>query len=72
MVLALALDDLKPTYTKTMGVKVWWRYIESVGPYRIQQNLISQHYRALDGEDGRVYSSFDLETVRNYLKQLSR
>ena len=72
MVLALAFDDLKPTYPKTMGGKVWWRYIESVGPYRIQQNLISQHYRALDGEDGRVYSSFDLETVRNYLKQLSR
>ena len=72
MVLALAFDDLKPTYPKTMGGKVWWRYIESVGPYRIQQNLISQHYRALDGEDGRVYSSFDLKTVRNYLKQLSR
>ena len=72
MVLALAFDDLKPTYPKTMGGKVWWRYIESVGPYRIQQNLISQHYRALDGEDGRVYSSFDLETVRNYLEQLPR
>ena len=72
MVLALAFDDLKPTYPKTMGGKVWWRYIGSVGPYRIQQNLISQHYRALDGEDGRVYSSFDLETVRNYLEQLPR
>ena len=72
MVLALAFDDLKPTYPQTKGGKVWWRYIESVGPYRIQQNLISQHYRALDGEDGRVYSSFDLETVRNYLEQLPR
>ena len=72
MVLALAFDDLKPTYPNTLGGKVWWRYIESVGPYRIQQNLISQHYRALDGEDGRVYSSFDLETVRNYLEQLPR
>lgn len=72
MVLALAFDDLKPTYPKTMGGKVWWRYIESVGPYRIQQNLISQHYRALDAKDGRVYSSFDLETVRNYLEQLPR
>ena len=72
MVLALAFDDLKPTYPKTMGGKVWWRYIESVGPYRIQQKLISQHYRALDAEDGRVYSSFDLETVRSYLEQLPR
>ena len=72
MVLALAFDDLKPTYPKTMGGRVWWRYIESVGPYRIQQNLISQHYRALDTDNGRVYSSFDLETVRTYLEQLPR
>ena len=70
MVLALAFDDLKPTYPKTMGGKVWWRYVESVGPYRIQQNLISQHYRALDPEDGRVYSSFDLANVKAYLEQL--
>ena len=70
MVLALAFDDLKPTYPKTMGGKVGWRYVESVGPYRIQQNLISQHYRALDPEDGRVYSSFDLANVKAYLEQL--
>lgn len=70
IVLALAFEDLKPTYPKTMGGKIWWRYVESVGPYKIQQNLISQHYRALDADNGRVYSSFDLETVRAYLEQL--
>lgn len=70
MVLALAFENLKPTYPKTMGGKVWWRYVESVGPYKIQQNLISQHYRALDAENGRVYSSFDLEAVKTYLEQL--
>ena len=70
MVLALAFDDLKPTYPKTMGGKVWWRYVEMCGPYKIQQNLISQHYRALDREDGRVCSSFDLNTIREYLANL--
>ena len=70
MVLALAFDDLKPTYPKTMGGKVWWRYVEMCGPYKIQQNLISQHYRALDQEDGRVCSSFDLNTIREYLANL--
>ena len=70
MVLALAFENLKPTYPKTMGGRVWWRYVESVGPYKIQQNLISQHYRALDAENGRVYSSFDLEAVKTYLEQL--
>lgn len=70
MVLALAFQDTKPIYPKTMGGKVWWRTVEQVGAYRIQQNIISQHYRALDGEDGRICSAFDLEQVRSRLKEL--
>ena len=70
MIRALAFQDLKPVYPKTMGGKVWWRFVETIGPYTIQQNLISQHYRALDCEDGRVCSSFDLEQIRRYLYDL--
>ena len=70
MVLALAFEDTRPVYPKTMGGKVWWRFVETRGSYTIQQNFISQHYRALDKEDGRVCSSFDLEEVRQYLDTL--
>ena len=70
MIHALAFQDLKPVYPKTMGGKVWWRFVETCGSYTIQQNLISQHYRALDREDGRVCSSFDLEEVRRRLSEL--
>lgn len=70
MVPALAFQDLRPTYPKTMGGKVWWRFVETVGAYTIQQNILSQHYRALDREDGRVCSSFDLEEVRQRLREL--
>lgn len=70
MVRALAFQDTKPTYPRTMGGKVWWRFVETVGIYKIQQNIISQHYRALDSEDGRVCSSFDLEEVRQHLAEL--
>ena len=70
MVRALAFQDLHPRYPKTMGGRVWWRFVETVGPYTIQQNLISQHYRALDQEDGRVCSSFDLNDVRAHLWEL--
>ena len=70
MIRALAFQDLKPAYPRTLGGKVWWRFVETYGPYIIQQNLISQHYRALDREDGRVCSSFDLEQVRLRLKEL--
>lgn len=67
---ALAFQDLKPRYPRTMGGRVWWRAVETRGAYRIQQNLISQHYRALDERDGRVFSSFELEEVRRYLAEL--
>ena len=70
MVRALAFQDLHPQYPRTMGGRVWWRFVETVGPYTIQQNLISQHYRALDREDGRVCSSFYLEEVRTHLREL--
>lgn len=70
MVRALAFADTKPIYPKTMGGKVWWRTVEQRGGYKIQQNILSQHYRALDAEDGRVCSSFDLEQVRNHLEEL--
>lgn len=70
MIRALAFQDLKPAYPKTMGGKVWWRFVETIGTYTIQQNLISQHYRALDQEDSRVCSSFDLEEIRNRLAEL--
>lgn len=64
LVLALAFEDLKPVYPRTMGGKVWWRTVDTIGRFRIQQNILSQHYRALDEENGRICSSFDLETVR--------
>lgn len=70
LIRALAFQDLRPTYPRTLGGKVWWRFVETLGPYTIQQNLISQHYRALDREDGRVFSSFDLEEVRQRLREL--
>lgn len=67
---ALAFQDLRPRYPRTMGGRVWWRTVETQGEYRIQQNILSQHYRALDGQDGRVVSSFDLEEVRRRLAEL--
>lgn len=70
MVRALAFQDLRPNYPKTMGGKVWWRTVERVGACTIQQNILSQHYRALDEEDGRVCSSFDLEEIRRRLEEL--
>jgi len=70
MIRAIAFQDLKPCYPKTMGGKVWWRVVEKSGEYTVQQNILSQHYRILDAEDGRVFSTFDITEIRNRLKEL--
>ena len=70
MVLALAFDDLAPRYPKTMGGKVWWRTVDVYRGHPIQQNILSQHYRALNQEHERICSSFELEKIRQRLDEL--
>lgn len=70
MVSALALKDVEVIYPSTMGGKIWWREIRSQDGYKIQQNIISSHYRLLDPSDRRLISSFDLTSVEEYLKMM--
>ena len=70
MVSALALIDTDVKYPSTMGGKIWWRDIKTVNGYRIQQNIVSSHYRLLDANDHRLISSFDLNNVEEYLNAL--
>lgn len=69
MLRAIAFADHKITYPRTMGGKVWWRNVEEKGGLRIQQNIISQHYRLLDSNDGRIMSSFSLNDIQEYIKE---
>lgn len=43
---------------KTLGGKVWWREIRNKNGFVLQQNILSQHYRILDSDHYRIYSSF--------------
>ncbi|MCQ2504936.1 MAG: transcriptional regulator [Saccharofermentans sp.] len=67
---ALAFENIEVSYPSTMGGRVWWKDITVKGGYRIQQNLISAHYRILDIEDRRLISSFDLDEINDYFKTL--
>ena len=69
LVEALAFADAVPQYPKTMGGKVWWREIMKKKGFRIQQNLISGHFRLLDKEDHRLMASFELERVLERMKR---
>jgi DNA-binding XRE family transcriptional regulator len=57
---------------KTMGGKVWWSLIAESEDYLLQQNVISQHYRIIDHEFQRWFSSFDYMETRNRFEELSK
>lgn len=69
IVTSLALDKVEVKYPSTMGGKIWWREIKKDGDYRIQQNVISNHYRLLDSKNFKLISSFDLATVERFLEE---
>lgn len=56
---------------KTMGGYVWWKEIEKKGAFCLQQNIVSQHYRILDEEDYRWFSTFQKEEAIEKLVQFS-
>ena len=65
---SLAFAEIEPDYPRTMGGRVWWKDVERPEGFRIQQNIISGHYRLLDSQDRRLISSFDPEVVRRRLE----
>ena len=64
MVKALAFEGKKPFFVPTMGGHIWWRTVEEAEKWRIQQNIISNHFRALDRQDRRISFGFDFEHIR--------
>lgn len=70
IIMALAFQGDEPHYPKTMGGKVWWHLVEEKNGYKLQQNILSQHYRILNQEDERICASFDFETVQKQFKEI--
>ncbi|MBM7552427.1 helix-turn-helix transcriptional regulator [Thalassobacillus pellis] len=55
---------------KTLGGKIWWNNIEERQFFTLQQNLISKHYRIIDNQHYRWYSSFDEQDAMEKLMEL--
>jgi len=70
MLETLVHEEVERPKDKTMGGKVWWYDVIKKGKFRLQQNLISKHYRILDEENYRWYSSFNKEEASEYLEHL--
>ena len=55
---------------KTLGGKVWWREVHRVGGFVMQQNILSQHFRILDEDNFRIFSSLEEKETKDRLKEL--
>jgi DNA-binding XRE family transcriptional regulator len=67
---SLALDKTEGK-EHTWGGRLWWKEISAKSGYKIQQNLISLHYRILTADDRRVCSSFDTEYIESKFEELT-
>ncbi len=69
---AVAYESVAHPKSRTLGGKVWWQDLSQQGQLRLQQNVISHHYRILDNDDYRWFSSFDEQQSRQRLEELSK
>ncbi|WP_408007565.1 helix-turn-helix transcriptional regulator [Pseudalkalibacillus sp. A8] len=66
----LAHHGIERPKEQTLGGKVWWKDMKQENGFRLQQNLISKHYRILDADNHRWYSSFDVDEAYERLNEL--
>ncbi|MGE7024423.1 helix-turn-helix transcriptional regulator [Solibacillus cecembensis] len=67
----VAFTHYEPSLPKTLGGKVWWRQFREFNGYKIQQNILSHHYRILDEEDRKICSSFELDEIELRFKEIT-
>nr|WP_263328448.1 helix-turn-helix domain-containing protein [Neobacillus sp. Marseille-Q6967] len=57
---------------KTFGGRIWWKEISRKNGFILQQNILSKHFRILDEQHYRVFSSFDEKLTKQRLKELAK
>ena len=67
----VALNGIDLRKTKTLGGRVWWRVISQKNGFILQQNILSKHFRILDDQNYRIFSSFDEKQSRHRFKELT-
>jgi DNA-binding XRE family transcriptional regulator len=68
----IAHEEVDVLKSRTFGERVWWTEIKKIGTFRLQQNVISKHYRILDEQNYRWYSSFNKDEAMKRLEELAR
>lgn len=70
LIKTISFTNYNENYPETMGGKIWWRLVKEQLGFKIQQNIITQHYRLLDSNNRRVCSSTDLNYINKRLAEM--
>ncbi|RUL48706.1 MULTISPECIES: helix-turn-helix transcriptional regulator [Lysinibacillus] len=57
---------------KTFGGVIWWRNVNKHCGFKLQQNLLSKHFRILDDENYRLLSTFDSKVAKEKWQDIVR
>ncbi|MDP4083975.1 MAG: helix-turn-helix domain-containing protein [Bacillota bacterium] len=68
----VAREGIDVRKRKTFGGRIWWRPLSKKNGYILQQNILSKHYRIVDEENYRIFSSLDEKYSRLRFKELSK
>lgn len=67
---AITFTNIDSPKNLTGGGRVFWKDILVEGGFKVQKNMISSHYRIIDGSNKRWYSSFDKDYILEKFKIL--
>lgn len=68
----VTFNHIEEPVMKTLGGKIWWKEVERRKGFRLQQNVVTQHFRIIDDSNYRWFSSFELEEAMLHLKYLGK
>lgn len=70
VIITIAFRGTQVTYPKTWGGEIWWKTVEEKKGHRIQQNMVSRHYRILDQRNRRLLATYNFEEAKETLDTL--
>ncbi|WP_144554794.1 helix-turn-helix transcriptional regulator [Bacillus sp. X1(2014)] len=68
----VAREGIDIRKSKTLGGRIWWRVVTKKNGYILQQNILSKHFRILDEENYRIFSSIDEKVSKHRFKELTK
>ncbi|HJV31040.1 MAG TPA: helix-turn-helix domain-containing protein [Bacillales bacterium] len=68
----VAREGIDVRRRKTFGGRIWWRELSRKKGFILQQNILSKHFRIVDEENYRVFSSLDEKYSRLRFRELTK